>query len=399
MVNYDSGLNIVRLSHFLIFTVLIVFILIVGKPVLGAIAFSIVFAFMLKPVAAYIESIIKSRIWAIALAFIALALPLLGAAALFSVQFVNVISDLSNLGFDFRERIFETLDDLNEQFDLNLTLDRQFFQDNLSSFIDDPLVILQQTIATSTATITDFVLIAIYTFLLLLYRTSIKNFFLTQFGGAQRIEAARLLFDVQKVVKEYLYGLILVLGILGIMESGALWVIGIDYPFFWGFLAAFLAIVPYIGTFIGGLLPTLYALITHDSLWPAALVAIAFATIQQIEGNFITPKVVGSSVRINPLAAIVSLIIGGAIWGISGLILAIPFIAIIKVIFEHIDMFKPIGLLMDSEVYDRDQEFFDKYDQDEYRLSTYFSGGGRSTEKTTIIIDKIEDTVEEHPSV
>ena len=111
--------------------------------------------------------------------------------------------------------------------------------------------------------------------------------------------------------------------ILGVLNSFGLWLIGIDYPVFWGFLGAFLAIIPYIGTAIGGLLPFLYALATTSTLWQPMAVIGWFVLVQQIEGNLITPKVLGSSVKVNPFAAIFALFFGGYLWGIPGLILAI----------------------------------------------------------------------------
>jgi predicted PurR-regulated permease PerM len=75
-------------------------------------------------------------------------------------------------------------------------------------------------------------------------------------------------------------------------------------------------------------------------------VAAVFAFVQFLEGNFITPNIVGSKVGVNPLAAIVALILGGMIWGVAGMILSIPFTAILKVIFDHVPGLEPIGFLL-----------------------------------------------------
>ena len=107
-------------------------------------------------------------------------------------------------------------------------------------------------------------------------------------------------------------------------------------------------------------------------MWqPLAIVAL-YSTVQTIEGNLITPKVVGSSVEINPLAAIISLLIGGAVWGVSGLILALPLVAIVRIVFEHIDMLKPIALLLSSELYVERKKFIEDFDKEEYRIANYF---------------------------
>jgi predicted PurR-regulated permease PerM len=103
--------------------------------------------------------------------------------------------------------------------------------------------------------------------------------------------------------------------ILGFANSVCLWIIGIDSPFLFGFLAAALSIIPYIGTTIGASIPILYAFMTYESLWVPFSVAALFWGIQMLDNNFLSPKVVGNSLQVNALAAIVSLIIGASIWG------------------------------------------------------------------------------------
>src|SRR5690606_17310314 len=111
---------------------------------------------------------------------------------------------------------------------------------------------------------------------------------------------------------------------LGTINSLGLYIIGIEHAMLFGFFAAFLNIIPYIGTTIGGSLPVLYALLNYDELWRPIAVLIFYQLVQTVEGNFITPKIVGSKVSINPFIAIVVLIIGGFYWGIAGMVLSIP---------------------------------------------------------------------------
>ncbi|MDX1373493.1 MAG: AI-2E family transporter, partial [Nitrososphaeraceae archaeon] len=120
-------------------------------------------------------------------------------------------------------------------------------------------------------------------------------------------------------------------------------------PFLFGFLAATLSIIPYIGTTLGATIPVLYAFMSHDSLFIPLAVAILFWAIQLIESNFLSPKVVGSSLNVNPLAAILSLIIGAAVWGVAGMILFLPLTAMLKVFCQEFDELKPIAMLINDE--------------------------------------------------
>jgi len=257
---------------------------------------------------------------------------------------------------------------------------------NLSTVLEAPFSFIATSLSSYTTTIAGLVLISLYTFFALLYRTSLRNFFIYQFGPQTRPEADELLRAIQNVMQEYLTGLSLVILILGILNSSGLWLIGIDYALFWGFLAALLAIIPYVGTTLGGLFPFLYALATTDTLWQPAAVVFLYAIVQQIEGNLITPKVVGSSVKINPFAAILALIIGGMIWGIAGLIIAIPFMAAVRVVFSHIDYLMPVGELLGDQLYSKNDVFEKKYDEDQFRLISFF----RRIDRRNVLINEEE---------
>ena len=138
----------------------------------------------------------------------------------------------------------------------------------------------------------------------------------------------------------------LVIGIVATLNSVGLLLLGVDYAVFFGTLAAFLLLIPYIGIMIGSLLPIVYALVTKDSPVYAVGVAGIFLFVQFLEGNFITPHIVGSKVSVNPLAAIIALILGGQLWGVAGLVLALPLTAILKVVFDNIESMKPYGYLI-----------------------------------------------------
>jgi predicted PurR-regulated permease PerM len=134
--------------------------------------------------------------------------------------------------------------------------------------------------------------------------------------------------------------------ILGLVNSFGLWIIGIDNPFLFGFLAAILALIPYAGTFLGASIPILYAFISYDSIWMPITIAIFFWFVQFIESNFLTPKIVGGNMKINALTSILSIIIGASVWGIAGMILFLPFAAMLKVICEEHEELKPIAILI-----------------------------------------------------
>lgn len=368
----DRFTSLQRITHVLIILFLIGYLLIIGKNILIPITFAAFFAFMLKPLCGFIERGIPWRVPAIFLTFLIVAIPVLGVLALLSFQLVDVVQNLTSISEKLQASISDLFIWLNQQFGFSKTESEQWISDNAPRLLEGPLSAIGQSMSSSTSFVINFVLTVIYTFFFLLYRSAIKSFIMIQAGNGERQLLQDLLDRIPKVIQKYLYGVLLVMLILGILNSSALWLIGIKYPLFWGFMASILAVIPYVGTFIGALLPFLYSLATTDNLWQPAAVVIAFNIIQTLESNFITPKVAGSSVKINPFAAILSLIIGGAMWGVAGLVLALPIIAVIKVIMEQIDVLKPFSFLLSSELYSRDNAYIEKFDREKYRLINFF---------------------------
>lgn len=159
-----------------------------------------------------------------------------------------------------------------------------------------------------------------------------------------------LVTAVQSVTQNYIVGMISVIGILAILNGIGLWIIGLEHAVFFAVFAALLAIIPYIGIIIGSLPAILFALLFTESLFtPVAVVGI-FAAVQFLEGNFITPNIIGSRVSINPFMALIALIIGGEIWGIAGMILFVPFLGILRCIFDEVEGLRPYGYLLGNKV-------------------------------------------------
>jgi predicted PurR-regulated permease PerM len=209
--------------------------------------------------------------------------------------------------------------------------------------------IMQQSFSGTTIFLAGLLATTIFTFLLLIYRDGLTHA-CTSFASENKSERIlKMLKSVQQVGQQYLSGMLIVVTIIGFANSIGLWIIGVDNPFLFGFLGALLSIIPYVGTTTGGIIPVLYAIIFHDSLWMALSIAILFWAVQLISDNFLSPKIIGGSMRINALAAILSLIVGAAVWGIAGMILFLPFTAMLKVVCDEYNELKPVALLIEDQ--------------------------------------------------
>jgi predicted PurR-regulated permease PerM len=194
------------------------------------------------------------------------------------------------------------------------------------------------------------ILVPLYAFLMLMYKDLIIEFFLRLYAGKNSATLKEVAREARIVMKKYVVGLMIETAIIAVLNSAALLLLGIHYAILFGVLAAVLNLIPYIGILIGGLLPLLMALITKESAWYPLGVVAAFSVIQLIDNNLIVPYVVASRISINALISIVAVIIGGMLWGISGMFLSLPAVAILKIIFDRVDDLKPWGLILGDTI-------------------------------------------------
>ena len=155
--------------------------------------------------------------------------------------------------------------------------------------------------------------------------------------------------NVQYIIRKYIIGLLIEMAIVAAAVSIIFWVLGIKYAILLGLITGILNIIPYIGIFIALVLSSLITFATAATLTKLILVVAALVVVHLIDSNVILPIVVGSKVRINALITVLGVIIGEMVWGISGMFLSIPVIAVLKIIFDRIDGLKPWGIILGDE--------------------------------------------------
>jgi predicted PurR-regulated permease PerM len=204
-------------------------------------------------------------------------------------------------------------------------------------------------------------LILAYIVLLLYYRRRFKRAIVMAFPIEQREKTQTILHESGKVAQRFLGGMFIVTTILAVINSTGLLIIGVEHAILFGVLAGYLNFIPFIGSLIGSTLPIALTLLTRDSFMPALAIGAFFIFSQFIEETILTPKFVGSQVRVNPLFIIFSIVIGNMIWGIAGIVIFIPLTAVLKIIFDHIQPLKPIGYAIgQEEEEDDDASWFKK---------------------------------------
>ena len=254
-------------------------------------------------------------------------------------QIMGLVADLPNLQAKLEAFINQTSSTLRE-FGISTVDQNKMVADAMSTVS----TFLAAIVLSTTNVISALVQIPIYIFLLLIYRDKFQAFFLALLPG-QEFGWKK---DVERVIQGYISGLFLVTMIVAALNTMGLLIVGIDHAIFFGILSGVLTIIPYVGIIIGALFPVVMALITKDSIWYTLGVVIVFTIVQFLEGNFITPRITGSKVSINALAAIIALLIGGKIFGIAGMILAVPGIGLVKILLTYSHHLKPFVILLED---------------------------------------------------
>jgi putative heme transporter len=324
----------------LVVVALIITATILAKDIVIPILISGIFAIVLLPIIKRLEKKL-SPVLSILIALVATFLIFSALAWITVSQMGSLVKDLPNLELKFNTLVDQVSSTLQETFNMSAREQNQLLKDglaNLGSYASD-------LFSATTNIISLLIQVPIYVFLFLIYRDKFKAFILAFLAGEEEITWKA---EVEGVVQGYISGLLLVTAIIAVLNSVGLLILGIDHAIFFGVLSGVLTIIPYVGIFIGATFPVLMALLTKDSLWYAIGVVIIFSIVQFLEGNFITPRITGSKVSINALAAIVALLIGGKILGIAGMILAIPSLGVLKIILSHTRYLKPFVILIED---------------------------------------------------
>ncbi len=333
-------------------------LLVFGQTLLVPLCSALLLAFMLYPLNRWLLKKRWNSILAAATAIISLIL-LVGIVITFLSAEVLSLTDQWSV---FSERLLNLYSKIILFINENLPAVEEIDEDDVIENSKEWLKgywseLLGRTFSESTSFLTNLFSIFLFTFLFLLYRPQLVKAFVKFAPKGKEEDFLNMLKEIQQVGQKYLVGMLTLITVLGLMNSTGLWIIGLETPFLFGFLAALLSIIPYIGTAIGALIPIIYTLMAYDALWMPISVAILFWAVQILEGNFLNPKIVGKSVNVNAFAAILSLFLGAAIWGVAGMILFLPFTAMFKVVCLHYKSLEPMSdMIGDQSSHDVDGE-------------------------------------------
>jgi len=194
-----------------------------------------------------------------------------------------------------------------------------------------------------------FGLLPVYVFFILLYRSIFVKFIGMSVKPGSQEKMGEVIAELERVVKRYLLGLLIQFSYIIVLLGGLLSLFGIRHGLLIGILFAFLNLIPYLGPLVGNILGMAIVLASSDRLADVFIVFGAITAVQFLDNNILMPRIVGSQVKINALVSIVGIFAGGALAGIAGMFLAMPVIAVFKILFDHSAGFRNWGVLLGEE--------------------------------------------------
>jgi predicted PurR-regulated permease PerM len=325
---------------------LLVFVLWKLDNVLLPITFAALFSILLLPLCQRFENWGWPRVLAIIVCLLLVIVSLAALIFAFGSQMTQFKAEIPKLQASLVQYFDQIQQMLSQRFGIEPISKDEFIDSSIKNAKKDAGGYLGATLNTTADVLSVVTLVPIYMFCFLYYRDHMRQFMFRFVSPEKRTAVLHTVDSIQTVVQAYITGLMTVIVIVAILNAIGLLLLGVKFAIFFAVFASVLTIIPYIGILIGSALPALITLVETGSPARALGVIGVFVFVQFLEGNFITPMITGSKVSINPMAAIIALILGGELWGTPGIILSIPLIAVIKVVLDASKATEPFGFLL-----------------------------------------------------
>lgn len=321
------------------------YILYIGGPILLPLIYAGILAILLNPLVNLLCRYGLSRVLSIFIAVLVMLL-VIGSLVYF---IVDQISRFTNTLPLLQQQFNGFLNDCSAWVSRSFEIPRHkvdtWINDLKNKEINASGALVGQTLITLTSILKLVFLIPVYVFMFLFYKPLLLDFIGKLFRKERHEMVGEVLFESKMLIQKYLLGLLLEAFIVATLNGTGLLIMGVDYAILIAIVGALLNMIPYIGGIIAALLAVLIAFATKSGA-TAVWVLVQYVTVQFLDNHYIVPRIVASKVRINALMAIVAVFVAGAIWGVGGMFLSIPLLAIIKVVFDRVAPLKPWGFLL-----------------------------------------------------
>lgn len=336
-----------KLAYNLVNFSIICIILYLGQGILKPLFFSILLSVLLLPIIKFLRRKYFNKVFSILITLIITFLIALAVIYFLSRQVFNFMHDFDSIVIRLNE-IYLTLQNwVKNVFGITITHQDEYMISTGQKL--DTAKIMGRTFVSLTSVLSYLIFLPIFSFLILYYKDHIKRFLIAALYKSSEAKIKDILKESSTISHRYIVGLLTELLIVFALNSTGFLILGIKYALFLALVAALLNLIPYIGIIVANIFCMLITLVFSENIYDVMWVGAILAFVQLIDNNFLVPLIVGSKVKINALVTLLGVLVGGVIWGISGMFLAIPGLAVLKVIFDRVDNLKPYGIMLGDE--------------------------------------------------
>ncbi|MFY0256104.1 AI-2E family transporter [Chitinophaga sp. 30R24] len=335
----------VRLTFALLSIVLVIYIAHIGSGIIVPMIFAFLIAVMLLPVVHQFEKWHLPRGVAAILAVLLFIIMIVLIMLLLAKQMEAFISDFPQLQQKLVLAINSMQDWVNMKFHINSSTQISYLEKAVMGTLGSATSFISQTFLSLSSLLIFILFVFLYAFFILYYRRLLIAFLIKIFSDEHREKVMTVISSIRNIIKSYVGGLMIEMVIVACLNTTLLFILGIKYAILLGVMAAIFNIIPYVGIFTGAVLIILVTLATGTPI-QVLQAGVALFLVHLLDSNILFPSIVGSKVKINALITIIGVVLGNMLWSIPGMFLAIPTIAIIKIICENIPEMHPWTILL-----------------------------------------------------
>jgi predicted PurR-regulated permease PerM len=341
----------IKITAVMLSTALLLVFIYYAQNILIPLLLSLIFAILLRPVVVFFNTRLRfPNVIAVLIVVVLFIIVISGVVFFVSWQIADVANDWKTIQRNLTIHYLNMQIWITKHLHLSQISQQTYLEQLPASAMSGTGGMLDKTINSLTEIVLIITLTPIYIFLMLLYRNLFVKFLSKIISKTNAFVVADILHEVKIVIQSYVTGLLIETAVVAFLTTGGLMLLGVPYAVLLGIITALLNLIPYIGIMIASFVTILAALANTSSLSVVIGVLAMSIVVQFIDNNILIPRIVGNKVRINALVSMLAVIIGGTIAGIPGMFLAIPLIAIIKVVFDRIESLSPFGYLMGDDL-------------------------------------------------
>lgn len=342
-----AGFSLTRSIKILLFLFLFIAGLVYARPFLVPLTFAVIVAMLFLPLCSWLETKGIPRVFAILICIIILLGSITGVIWLLYWQVSGLAENAGKIQENLAKRLEQARRFISSSLGISKKRQEELIKDGQSSGTISHTV--SSLVSGLGVLLTDFILFLVYLFLLLYYRVFLKRFLLMWVPQKDRERTSDIIKNCRHVAQQYLGGLAIMIACLWVMYSIGFALVGVKSPIFFAILCGLLEIVPFVGNLTGNLITMLMVIAQGGNFSMILGILLTYGTIQFLQTYLLEPLVVGAEVNINPLFTIIGLVLGEMVWGIPGMVLAIPVMGITKIVCDNVEALRPFGYLLGRE--------------------------------------------------